>query len=237
MLGAERVRQVDPGPGPARPATAWPGEVSTVRHAHRRTSRDRAGIGYVPQRHTVVGADRAHRAGGRGVGRLPHSGWLGRLGTADRAVVAEAIDAVGLDGPGRADVSRALRRPAAARAHRPRARRRARRARHGRADRRRRPVSQQVLAARAGPPRRPRHPMVIVTHELGRARRHRHPHRAGHDGRIPPSTARRPTSPGSRAPRPRPRRTTTLRDPPPGHLAAPVARIEHPLDRSEDRHA
>ncbi|MFZ0159502.1 MAG: metal ABC transporter ATP-binding protein [Kineosporiaceae bacterium] len=53
-------------------------------------------IGYVPQRHTVVGAVPSTVAEVVGSGRLPRKRLFSRTSAADRTAVAEAIDLVGL---------------------------------------------------------------------------------------------------------------------------------------------
>ncbi len=58
--------------------------------------RERARIGYVPQRHTVSGAVPATVREVVGVGRLARLGLFRRLGRADRTAVADAVAAVGL---------------------------------------------------------------------------------------------------------------------------------------------
>jgi zinc transport system ATP-binding protein len=58
--------------------------------------RERARIGYVPQRHTVSGAIPATVREVVGVGRLARLGLFRRLGAADRAAVRDAVAAVGL---------------------------------------------------------------------------------------------------------------------------------------------
>jgi zinc transport system ATP-binding protein len=58
--------------------------------------RDRGRIGYVPQRHTVSGAVPATVREVVSVGRLARLGLFRRLGPADAAAVAAAVDAVGL---------------------------------------------------------------------------------------------------------------------------------------------
>src|SRR4051794_11579576 len=76
-------------------ATVMRGEVELLgRPLSRR--RDRAAIGYVPQRHTIGGAIASTVREVVSSGRLPRLGLLGRLGPADRTVVTSAIDAVHL---------------------------------------------------------------------------------------------------------------------------------------------
>jgi zinc transport system ATP-binding protein len=57
---------------------------------------ERGRVGYVPQRHTVSGAVPATVREVVGVGRLARLGLFRRLGSADRAAVADAVAAVGL---------------------------------------------------------------------------------------------------------------------------------------------
>jgi len=58
--------------------------------------RDRARIGYVPQRHTLSASVRATAEEIVSTGRLPRLGWLGRLRATDRQIVARSLDVVGL---------------------------------------------------------------------------------------------------------------------------------------------
>ncbi|MFP5346626.1 MAG: metal ABC transporter ATP-binding protein, partial [Actinomycetes bacterium] len=58
--------------------------------------RDRARIGYVPQRHTAGGTVPATVREVVSSGRLARAGLTGRLGRGDRAAVDEAIEQVGL---------------------------------------------------------------------------------------------------------------------------------------------
>lgn len=58
--------------------------------------RDRARLGYVPQRHTLSASVRATAEEIVATGRLPRIGWLGRLRATDRQIVARALDVVGL---------------------------------------------------------------------------------------------------------------------------------------------
>ena len=58
--------------------------------------RDRARLGYVPQRHTLSASVRATAEEIVSTGRLPRIGWLGRLRGTDRQIVARALDVVGL---------------------------------------------------------------------------------------------------------------------------------------------
>jgi zinc transport system ATP-binding protein len=62
-------------------------------------------IGYVPQRHTVVGAVPSTVEEVVGSGRLARRGLLSRTTAADRAVVAEALDTVGLADRAKASVA------------------------------------------------------------------------------------------------------------------------------------
>lgn len=66
---------------------------------------DRARIGYVPQRHTLSSSVHATAQEIVATGRLPRLGWLGRLRAADRAVVARALELVGLSDRARTEVS------------------------------------------------------------------------------------------------------------------------------------
>jgi zinc transport system ATP-binding protein len=58
--------------------------------------RDRARLGYVPQRHTLSTSVRATAEEIVATGRLPRIGWLGRLRATDRQIVARSLDVVGL---------------------------------------------------------------------------------------------------------------------------------------------
>ncbi|GAA2746249.1 metal ABC transporter ATP-binding protein [Terrabacter aerolatus] len=58
--------------------------------------RDRARLGYVPQRHTLSTSVRATAEEIVSTGRLPRINWLGRLRATDRQIVARALDVVGL---------------------------------------------------------------------------------------------------------------------------------------------
>jgi zinc transport system ATP-binding protein len=58
--------------------------------------RDRARLGYVPQRHTLSASVRATAEEIVATGRLPRIGWLGRLRATDRQIVARSLDVVGL---------------------------------------------------------------------------------------------------------------------------------------------
>jgi zinc transport system ATP-binding protein len=60
------------------------------------TARDRARVGYVPQRHTLSSSIHATAEEIVATGRLPRLGWLGRLKATDRQVVARALELVGL---------------------------------------------------------------------------------------------------------------------------------------------
>jgi zinc transport system ATP-binding protein len=66
---------------------------------------DHARLGYVPQRHTLSASVRATVQEVVAIGRLPHQGWLGRQNSHDRAVVAQALELVGLEDQACADVS------------------------------------------------------------------------------------------------------------------------------------
>ncbi|GAB3593984.1 metal ABC transporter ATP-binding protein [Angustibacter peucedani] len=76
-------------------ATVLHGEIEVLGRSQR-TRRDRARIGYVPQRHTVGGAIPSTVREVVASGRLPRLGLLGRQRAHDRQVVQEAIDAVHL---------------------------------------------------------------------------------------------------------------------------------------------
>lgn len=67
--------------------------------------KDRARIGYVPQRHTIGGSIPATVREVVGSGRLARRGWFGRAGSADRAAVTTAIETVGLSDRAEASVS------------------------------------------------------------------------------------------------------------------------------------
>ncbi|ADU48632.1 metal ABC transporter ATP-binding protein [Intrasporangium calvum] len=58
--------------------------------------RDRARIGYVPQRHTLSSSVRATAEEIVESGRLPRLGWHGRLRATDRQIVCRSLDLVGL---------------------------------------------------------------------------------------------------------------------------------------------
>ena len=58
--------------------------------------RDRARLGYVPQRHTLSTSVRATAEEIVATGRLPRISWLGRLRATDRQIVARSLDVVGL---------------------------------------------------------------------------------------------------------------------------------------------
>lgn len=62
-------------------------------------------VGYVPQRHTLSASMRATVSEIVAIGRLPHQGWTARTTAADRRIIAEAIDVVGLADFARHDVS------------------------------------------------------------------------------------------------------------------------------------
>ena len=76
-------------------ATVLAGDVELLGRPLR-TRRDRARVGYVPQRHTVGGTVPATVREVVASGRLPRLAWHGRLRSADRAVVDRAIEAVDL---------------------------------------------------------------------------------------------------------------------------------------------
>ncbi len=67
--------------------------------------RDRARIGYVPQRHTLGATIPATAREIVSSGRLPRTKLLGRLGPADRQAVDRALDVVGLADRARSSVS------------------------------------------------------------------------------------------------------------------------------------
>ena len=180
------------------------------------TSTSTPGSGYVPQRHTLSASVRATVEEVVAIGRLPHQGWFGRQNDRDRAVVREALELVGLADRAREDVSTLSggqqRRVLIARALAGGAGR----ADHGRADGRRRHREPAGALAGAGPPGRPRH------HHGHRHPRARPPCRASWAASCwsapggSPSTAPRPTSPGSRAPTPWPTTGTTTTRTAPG---------------------
>lgn len=62
----------------------------------RERFREHTRIGYVPQRHSLSASVRATVTEIVSVGRLPHRAWWAPASRTDRAVVREAIDAVGL---------------------------------------------------------------------------------------------------------------------------------------------
>lgn len=70
-----------------------------------RSRRDRARIGYVPQRHTVGGAVPSTVREVVSSGRLPRMGLLARMGPADRAVVRASIEAVDLTAVADVDIA------------------------------------------------------------------------------------------------------------------------------------
>jgi zinc transport system ATP-binding protein len=76
-------------------ATVLDGTVEVLGAPVGRLS-ERGRVGYVPQRHTVSGAVPATVREVVGVGRLARLGLFRRLGSADRAAVADAVAAVGL---------------------------------------------------------------------------------------------------------------------------------------------
>lgn len=81
------------------------GDVELLGRSHR-GRRERARVGYVPQRHTVSGAIPSTVAEVVSSGRLPRLGLLGRLRERDRAIVRDAIAAVQLAEDAETDVSR-----------------------------------------------------------------------------------------------------------------------------------
>ena len=140
-------------------------------------------IGFVPQRGTAAGGVPASVREVVASGRLTRRRLLRPAGRADRAAIDDALEVVGLADKARRRRVDALRRPAAAGAHRPRAGGRAGPVLPRRADRRRRPA--QPARAR----RRPAHPL--------RARGHR---RAGRPRARPARAARRPGGRHARRP-------------------------------------
>jgi zinc transport system ATP-binding protein len=76
-------------------ASVLDGEVELFGNPAAKFS-ERHRIGYVPQRHTVGGAIPSTVEEVVGSGRLVHRRWFARAGAADRAAVADAIEAVGL---------------------------------------------------------------------------------------------------------------------------------------------
>ncbi|HET7475879.1 MAG TPA: metal ABC transporter ATP-binding protein [Dermatophilaceae bacterium] len=58
--------------------------------------RDRARIGYVPQRHTLSASVRATVSEVVAIGRLPHQSWWVRPTRLDRDIIAESLELVGL---------------------------------------------------------------------------------------------------------------------------------------------
>ncbi len=71
------------------------GEVLLLGTARERF-REHTRIGYVPQRHSLSASVRATVTEIVAVGRLPHRSWWAPASRTDRAVVREAIEAVGL---------------------------------------------------------------------------------------------------------------------------------------------
>nr|WP_255523853.1 metal ABC transporter ATP-binding protein [Terrabacter sp. MAHUQ-38] len=67
--------------------------------------RDRARLGYVPQRHTLSASVRATAEEIVSTGRLPRIGWLGRLRGTDRQIVARSLEVVGLGDRAATEVS------------------------------------------------------------------------------------------------------------------------------------
>lgn len=67
--------------------------------------RDRARMGYVPQRHTLSASVAATAEEIVQSGRLPRLGWFGRLGANDRQVVCQALEVVGLSDRSGTEVS------------------------------------------------------------------------------------------------------------------------------------
>jgi len=67
--------------------------------------RDRARLGYVPQRHTLSTSVRATVAEVVAIGRLPHQSWWARPNRRDREIIAASLDLVGLADRAQEDVS------------------------------------------------------------------------------------------------------------------------------------
>ncbi|MGN6636641.1 MAG: metal ABC transporter ATP-binding protein, partial [Oryzihumus sp.] len=67
--------------------------------------REHARLGYVPQRHTLSASVRATASEIVAIGRLPHLRWWGRPTRADRAIIEESLELVGLEDRAEADVS------------------------------------------------------------------------------------------------------------------------------------
>ena len=67
--------------------------------------REHARLGYVPQRHTLSASVRATVSEIVAIGRLPHLRWWGRPTRADRAIIDESLELVGLEDRAEADVS------------------------------------------------------------------------------------------------------------------------------------
>jgi zinc transport system ATP-binding protein len=67
--------------------------------------RDRARLGYVPQRHTLSASVRATAEEIVETGRLPRIGWFGRLRATDRQIVARSLEVVGLGDRASTEVS------------------------------------------------------------------------------------------------------------------------------------
>lgn len=68
--------------------------------------KDRARLGYVPQRPALASGVHATVDDVVRAGRLPRSGWMGRTGPGDRAAIDAALDAVGLTELRRSPVDR-----------------------------------------------------------------------------------------------------------------------------------
>ena len=66
---------------------------------------EHARLGYVPQRHTLSASVRATVSEIVAIGRLPHLRWWGRPTRADRAIIDESLELVGLEDRAEADVS------------------------------------------------------------------------------------------------------------------------------------
>ena len=151
----------------------------------------------------------------------PHRPWWQPASRADRARSSRGARRRRPGRPGPERGRHALRRAAAAGADRPGAGRRARAARPRRADRRRRPGQ----PGRRSPTRCAASPTAAPScsssHELGRARGRRQPHRVRRRG------ARRLRRRPGRLRRPRRRARRRLRAPPPRRRAATAARPRH----------
>ena len=228
---AERLGQVDAGPGPARPERPPGRRRCRCSAPPSPTSHDHARLGYVPQRHTLSASVRATVAGGRrhrpaaapGLARAAERPRPGRRRPGARArrprrpglrptsARSPAASSAGCSSPARSRPSPTssswTSRPPASTPPTSRCSRR---------------------GARPASPRAARRWSSSRTSSAA-LERHRHPHRAWSAAGRSPSTARRRTSPARRAPtpcahdshhhdpRPRPR-------PPPHRRRRPPAR-------------